>query len=276
MSDPVLHDPRCPRCRGTGLDVHVQSGRAIGALCGCRLSCPLCSDRGWREVVVDGVPRTGRCRCQKVPDRLALFTDLGIPARHADASFDTFDPARCNALFPVFSWVRGFRPGGGTRGLVLWGDVGRGKTHLAVAAARKLVMDHGLRARFIEFSHLLSQLKAGFDAGQGQEAVLHELVQLDLLVIDELGKGRNTEWEQQVIDELVSRRYNALRPILATTNYAPGRATGLRDVNLATAEGAAQTLADRLGERVYSRIRAMCDLVEVAGVDNRLIQAGRG
>ena len=74
------------------------------------------------------------------------------------------------------------------------------------------------------FSHLLADLKSGFDRGVGASSLLDPLVQVDVLAIDELGKGRNTEFEGTVLDELVSRRYNAAAPIIGTTNLsgAPG------------------------------------------------------
>ncbi len=111
-----------------------------------------------------------------------------------------------------------------------------------------------------------------FILGGGSNVILTRdvaplVVKVEVLAIDELGKGRNTEFEGTIVDELVSRRYNAGKPILGTTNYEPEAARGLAAPNLAG--GAAPSLPDRVGPRVYSRLEEMCDFVEVPGEDFR-------
>ena len=103
--------------------------------------CSLCGGRGERLVEVDGVQRIARCRCQMVPDRLALFNNARIPARHARASFESFDkdlPDTMPGFVAAYKWVNSFKRGTPQRGLVLHGSVGRGKTHLLVSMLREL------------------------------------------------------------------------------------------------------------------------------------------
>jgi len=109
-----------------------------------------------------------------------------------------------------------------------------------------------------------------FERGSGAADVLSPLVDVDVLAIDELGKGRNTEFEGTVVDEVVSRRYNANTTLLGTTNYEPGPSTGYGSANLSRPGSTAPRLVDRLGDRVYSRIEEMCDFVGVQGDDYRL------
>ena len=85
----------------------------------------------------------------------------------------------------------------------------------------------------------------------------------------ELGKGRLSDWELTIIDEVVSRRYNAMGCTLATTNYGPGSPTGAAPPNLSTTQNSGQTLGDRVGDRVYSRLLQLVDFVEDAGRDYR-------
>lgn len=178
----------------------------------------------------------------------------------------------------VTEYLDSYDPKRDNRGMVLWGGVGRGKTHLVVAMLRELVFRYGVTARFVEFSHLLADLKSSFDLGRPAAELIDPLVAVDVLAIDELGKGRNTEFEGTVLDELVSRRYNAVRPIIASTNYAPHPSTGRPIANAAAvAVGISPppTLVDRVGERVWSRLRETCDFVEVKGDDFRERRRGR-
>jgi DNA replication protein DnaC len=269
-------DPGCRSCNGFGFLVVPDGEVARTTACDCRQPCPLC--RGTGFVARDEgfrAPRA-RCLCQTFAARASALDAVGIPARHAAstrASFVPQDNHQTAVLGAVSQFLGSYADASGEhRGLVLHGDVGRGKTHLLVALLRELVVDHGVRARFVEFSHLLSDLKSGFDRGQGTAALIDPLVEVDVLGIDELGKGRATDFEATVIDEIVSRRYNAMRPVLATTNFAPGERTGNARPSAAGAQlgiERAPTLRDRVGDRVYSRLRETCDFVPVRGDDYR-------
>ena len=81
--------------------------------------------------------------------------------------------------------------------------------------------------------------------------------------------------EGTIVDELVSRRYNAAATILATTNYEPRPATGRAANNFAQASDSAPSLVDRIGDRVYSRLRETCDFVPCVGPDYRELRRPR-
>ncbi len=275
MSAVAVHlaDPKCDQCRGAGVLVLTDGARAQGRLCGCVPDCERCGGEGRLHLQENGISRVARCRCRILPDRIEIFNQADIPARHATATFEAFDKDIEGAMpgfVATWRWVNAWPDAGDlpTRGLLLHGGVGRGKTHLLVAALRHLVFQHGVRVKFVEFTHLLASLRQGFEEGRGQSSTLQALGDIDLLAIDELGKGRSTDWELTVIDQLVSRRYNGLKPLVATTNFAPAPGTGVRTSNLAN-ESASQSLVDRVGERVYSRIREMCELHETGGGDYR-------
>jgi DNA replication protein DnaC len=258
----------------------ISSGEVATAELDDRPDCPLCAGSGRARVESEGVITMGWCRCQRLPDRIQIFNRAGVPARFSEATFVSFAqepdgqlkdlaPSGIRALGECSQWVEGFDPSRENRGLVLHGPVGRGKTHLMVGLLRELIFRHGVEVRFIEFSRLLSMLREGYSSGRSDAGVLSELAAVPVLAIDELGKGRLTDWELAVIDEVISRRYNAMGCTLATTNYAPGEATGFETANLSTATRASQTLTDRVGERVYSRLCQVVDFIEVAGKDHR-------
>lgn len=276
---PRLHhpavDPACSRCNGRGFQIDRDGEKATARLCVCASSrrCPRCDGTRWVRREGRRGP-VSRCDCHRFEQRLALFERAGLPGRLAHCTFDDYritSPAEQAEPFGIArSLAAGFRPGAINRGFVLWGPVGRGKTHLLASTLRELVLVHGVRARFVEFSHLLSALKGRFDRGTGAAEILDQLVEVEVLALDELGKGRLTEWELSVIDELVSRRYNAARTILATTNYRPGPPTGIARPNLADPRPDMQpSLSDRVGERVFSRLAEMCEIRYLGGKDWR-------
>lgn len=269
--------PACPDCRGVGFRVEAAGMFAAASLCDCIGECPVC--RGTRFVRVgEGrlAPRR-RCDCSMFEARLERYTEARIPSRYADATLASFDGRRRGrmACFVALNqYLKEFAPGHPNRGIVLHGEVGRGKTHLMVAVMAEMILRFGVTARFVEFSHLLADLKSGFGKGVGSGDLISPLSRVEVLAIDELGKGRNTEFEGTVVDELISRRYNSSGTLLATTNYGPGAPTGIAAPNLATAGRAAAAtplLVDRIGDRVYSRLRHMCDFIPVGGDDYREI-----
>ena len=109
----------------------------------------------------------------------------------------------------------------------------------------------------------------GVQAPLAQE-LLTELSTVPVLAIDELGKGRLTDWELSIIDEVISRRYNTKGLILATTNYnwGPPQNKGTSITNLSENFNT-QTLGDRVGDRVFSRLQECCYFAPVKGDDFR-------
>lgn len=274
----------CERCDDNRYVVRADGEVAVAELCTCQPVCPHCSGTGRAVRQVDGVRMMGRCRCQALPDRVSMWNDAGIPARYARCTLVSFtqgmarDPKKTPAMGAVTQWQERLmvarRESTPPPGLVLHGAVGRGKTHLLIGITRWAIFELGLRARFIEFSRLLGMLKEGYDRGESDRDILNDLVAVPVLGIDELGKGRLTDWELTVVDELVSRRYNAMATTLGTTNFAPGLASGRGATNLAEGRGGdgravTQSLGDRVGDRVYSRMLEMCQFVEVGGIDFR-------
>ena len=139
-------------------------------------------------------------------------------------------------------------------GLVLYGAVGTGKTHLAVGLC-KLACGLGIEALFLTMSQLLNRLKATYNNqgnGSKQEIeVLNELTNVSLLVLDDLGAENPSAWARDRIYDLVNRRYLAGRPLIVTTNHGP------------------QALAEALSERAVSRLWGTSLRVRLQGNDYR-------
>lgn len=278
MAQPIKAP--CEKCQDKGYLVRPVGEYAVAERCECRVQCARCGGSGRVLAMVDGLQVMGRCACQRLLDRVGLWNSAAVPARHAGSTLESYsagalrhkDHEKFQALTELSRWKESFKGEGGARGLVLYGAVGRGKTHLLVSLLRVLIFDQGVSARFIEFSRLLGILKEAYDKGQSDRSVMNELVSVPLLAIDELGKGRLSDWELTVVDELISRRYNAMATTLGTTNYPPNAATGEGPPNLAQGVRLTQSLGDRVGDRVYSRLAEMCDFVEVGGLDFRTMR----
>lgn len=239
-----------------------------------RETCPWCGGVGRREVVMRGVSRVGKCRCQRLPDRVALWNAAMVPARHARCTMESFRvdlPGTEVGWRVTRGWLDQFRPGEENPGLLLEGEPGRGKTHLMVAALRELTFRHGVAVRFVEFTHLVARIKEGIGRHDNDATALTPLVGPEVLGIDELGKGLNTNWERGIIDELVTRRYNARRVLLATTNF-PTRAQPRKRAQESLATPGLESLVERVGERVFSRLKETVRFAPTLGEDFRTTQ----
>lgn len=237
--------------------------------------CPKCvNDIGFITLPDKRGSATSKpCRCKGIDHRIKTFNQANVPARYIDAELSSYRPRDITGVEAVerasdFAWS--FRPQ--SRGLLIYGGYGTGKTYLAASIVRVIALLRGYNVRFIEFSHLLSALQAGFSHTHGEHrhfkdrsinlprgGLMQTLVDADCLIIDELGEGRQSEWAKSVLEELITKRYNASGTTIITTNYDPRRS------NI----GDPEHLEERIGPRLYSRLQQMCDPVPLFGGDYR-------
>jgi DNA replication protein DnaC len=277
-------------CGGSGYVVEQVLGRTARARrCACQQACARCGETGYTLVPSGASTVAQVCACRHLDERIGLFNNVGIPAAIAKASFDNFkswsqDHQRAKVVAEDFA--RKFRRDAPTKGFLLYGRPGAGKTHLLAAALRYLALEKGVASRYVEFMLLLSDIRAGFDANRGHMEVLRPLLHVPVLAIDELGKERGTEWERSMLDELISRRFNSGLSTLFATNYFleerenPVKETpGMRNTRSPdfAREAETMTLPRRVGDRIYSRLNEMCTFVKLdPGHDLRKDGAGAG
>ena len=133
------------------------------------------------------------------------------------------------------------------------------------------------------FFQLLSDIRYGYSQDLSEQAIINPYVAAPVLVIDELAKGRNTEWELTMLDQIISSRYNAADKItLFTTNYSDqspnSKKDGKSDTHKEYGRGAVvaeETLQEKVGERIYSRLVEMCRFIKLEGIDYRQEMQGK-
>jgi DNA replication protein DnaC len=267
----------CVHCGDTQAIRKAVDDLAVATPCPyCTSNCPKCGGRGW--LIRPGVQAAAvatKCECRSLHDRIARFNAAEIPAHYANVSIEHLDDRANDTLRTAKQRAlrAALRDGAGDRGLGLVGPVGCGKTHLLAGIVSTLTLDRGIDARFVEFTHLLSRIRAGYDANRSENEIIAPLVNAPILVIDELGKGVANEWQLSVLDELVSKRYNRGRTIHFSSNFQltpidRGGSKRSREQFETT------TLEDRIGSRIYSRICEMCDIVTIDAPDFRRRSVG--
>lgn len=163
-------------------------------------------------------------------------------------TFDTYDATKDQEAYDkCFAYASGGYKDQ-RNGLLIVGSYGTGKTHLAAAIANKLI-DDGVEVKFGTYQGLLEGVKNKF--GERNNDALTELRTVELLIMDDIGKERVTEWTRSIMFDVVNARYEAMLPTVFTTNLNT------------------QELEEYLGGAVYSRICETCVGVKTKSTDMR-------
>jgi DNA replication protein DnaC len=261
--------PACPTCRGAGYVVQTQGETAVARVCACQAACPRCEGAGRVYEERDGYQFLRACACQRVRQGVTLHNAAKLPAVLAGRDFDSLKPHFAElekAKREALDYCARFVPGKTTEGLLFSGPVGTGKTHLLASILRYLTLEARVACRYVEISFLYSEIRNGFSQGRSSLDIIAPLSEVPVLALDELGKGKMSPFEQETIDELISRRYNAGRATLLATNYAVADESRARAPFTSTADRVQEqraelSLKERVGERVYSRLHQMCRFV---------------
>ena len=158
------------------------------------------------------------------------------------------------------------------------GAPGLGKTHLVVSIIKELVMQHGVECKFVDFFELLRDIRHGYGEDISEKEFIDPYVGVQVLVIDELAKGRNTDWELTILDHFISARYNDDDKVtLVTTNFRdklekPAAYSNRNEKQSLSDAYQKYSLEEKIGARIYSRLMEMCKKVNLEGKDYRHTQ----
>ena len=225
----------------------------------------------------DGSQAAEPCDCRFEQRIVRLFERARIPRRYQHCSFESYeprftgaDPSLCFAHMTARSFVDGYPATTEERGLLLTGSIGVGKTHLAVGILQSLVTEKGVRGLFCDYRELLKEIQNSYNPQvlTNELDILRPVFDAEVLILDELGAARPTEWVWDTVALILNTRYNYKRTTIITTNYSdqPPGGGPLTASQRAMRE---ETLGDRIGERMRSRLAEMCVVVEMHGADFR-------
>jgi DNA replication protein DnaC len=246
--------------------------------------CPICEGAGLRVVERPGGVRVAEpCVCRVERRTARMIEQARIPRRYQNCTLDEFDifpgsdTSLTTALITARNFVKAYPLETDGKGLLLVGDLGVGKTHLAVGILQSLILDRGARGLFYDYRDLLKEIQNSYGRNDlSERQILAPVFDAEVLVLDELGAAKPTDWVWDTVQHILNTRYNDRRTTIITTNYsndretAPDKFEGLpRDKRDAARAMQTSTLGDRITDRMQSRLQEMCVLVEMHGIDFR-------
>jgi DNA replication protein DnaC len=234
--------------------------------------------------------RVRDCVCSVERKLHARLERAGIPQRYVAKDFETYDGKLSKSAGAALLMCRRYVEEWTTRrelGMLLTGPCGVGKTHLAVAMLKGCNVQWGASIAFVDLPAFFTEVKATFNPSSDvtEHALLKRILAADILAIDEVGAARSTEWTFAMTEHILNTRYNAARSTIIANNYpnhgagwtpaagagpklvAAGNYAAMMDQPLSVMRK--ETLGDRIGERMFSRLQEMCIAIDIEGADQR-------
>ena len=238
-------------------------------------TCPLCKDLQ----IVQAEDRWQPCSCTEKKKIETLYLESGLTQRMRKQTFATFRPdvyssfelvgeennglterdLALKTLNTANDFVSQIIKGNNPKGLYIYGPTGVGKTHLIVAMANMLI-ENGFAVKYIVVTQFLSDLRTSYNANNNERTTEDEHLQLVLdapiLILDDLGAERFTDWSVEKLYHIISYRYDRELPTLITSNYFLDRLEELVNIPLTM-------------QRIVSRIVESCKLCGLSSNDQR-------
>src|SRR5271154_2122915 len=240
------------------------------------------------------------CDCTEGDRTERALLKARVPERYRHCDFDNYETdneiesasrqvldawarSLAQAKFVVQRFAQEFSPVRemqSEHGLLLMGPCGVGKTHLAVASLKEIVL-RGHTGLFYDYRELLKEIQDSYNPeNQATEmGVLEPVLRAEILVLDDIGSSKPSLWALETVGHVLNTRYNEKRVTLLTTNFLdsdagaggansaggapPARVAGMRAPTIE------DSLTERVGKRIRSRLYEMCRTVEINAADYR-------
>ena len=240
----------CALCGGTGFAIARRGEREFAEPCSCRRPAP-------------GAGQGFLAACR-------------IPPRYEHCTLESFtadNPSLSAAHEKAMLYCNGYPylgPADEGLGLLFTGTNGVGKTHLAVSVLRELFAVKGARGEFWDFHELIREIKNSYnpETRTTELQVLAPVVETDILLLDDLGAWKMTDWMNDTLFFILNSRYMAKRATLITTNFQDVDAKTARDADPNTRS---EFFVERIGQRLRSRLMEMCLVIKMQGQDYRQV-----
>jgi DNA replication protein DnaC len=238
--------------------------------------CTICGGSGMRILQEDGRQFVKDCVCRLQKRAERMLGRAHIPKRYEHCTLENYDTdlpyshrSQVMARLSAKKFIEGYPVETSGRGLLINGSIGVGKTHLAVGILQALVTERGATGLFFDYRDLLKQVQNSYNnkVAATELEILAPVFDAEVLVLDELGASKPTDWVWDTVAHILNTRYNDRRTTIITTNYANAGPLGTESAPRGVMRE--ETLGDRIGERMRSRLQEMCVVVEMQGEDFR-------
>jgi DNA replication protein DnaC len=226
--------------------------------------CTKCHDSGWVLVKVDGKEIARPCPCRRENMQSLKADNANIPLRFLGTELKSYFPDKANpsqakARKAAEKFIADYPAV--DNGLLFQGSTGVGKTRLLCCIGNQLIKEKNVEVLYIDWNDLTREMRSGEDTSNRDFSTIGQLIQrltrAELLLFDELGASRPSPWVEDNIYYLVNRRYNDNRITLFASNFFDKKI------------GSEETLSERIGNRIRSRLFEMARSVEIMGADYR-------
>jgi DNA replication protein DnaC len=286
-----MAQPDCPLCQGSGWKVVERTEKGAQ---------PLSTDKPGAGLGEPKMVWAVACDCTTGDRTERALQRARVPERYRHCDFENYETdneienvtreqlANWNrSLTQAKMLVQRFAtdfPVGSEHGLLLMGPCGVGKTHLVVSAMKSIVL-RGHSGLFYDYRELLKAIQDSYNPeNQATEmSVLEPVLKTEILVLDDVGSSKPSLWALETVGHILNTRYNEKRVTLLTTNFLDSDAAVANPTSPAPrvagmrAPTIEDSLTERVGRRIRSRLYEMCRTVEITAPDYRkeIRHAGR-
>lgn len=203
----------------------------------------------WRELKVQlAIAEDTIEQLRSNAEYLRKQSNLG--KRFSTRTFENFDPSQNGRAYEICKrYVERKIYDTEKCGLIICGGYGTGKTHLVASVANAMI-DKGIPVLFDTYGGHLEKLKAEFNANEAPK-YLNLMRNVDMLILDDVGKEKQSEWSQSIMFDILNHRYENMKPVIITSNFSD------------------KELERYFGEACYSRLIETCYAITTQGGDHR-------